>query len=767
MPPKKEQQLTNRTTDGVSLWLCGLQPSAKTAFLLITLISTFISVQAFSIPQEQATSSYIYNFAKNVRWPNESNLETFNIASVGEISPAQINELRNLAKLRKIKNAQIKITQLNKPKDLKKYHILYVEKASDQLIERIYAKIDQHPVLLVTNKYPNPRLVMLNLTQSGEKRLGFEVNKANMLNHGLTPLPELILIGGTEIDVAKLYREGQASLFKFQKELIQKEEQLNQLEQRIQSQQYKNLSLEKELGNITNKIRFSEQENKRLQSQAEEKSREIATQLSKLEKNKQEFNELSKEIEKGKQALTELNTTIDTQQVELLEKNTAISELDDLVNAQLKSLTYLRALTILGILFALSILTAYLVKRRDNLRLKQHGKELKLAHDRLAIAKAKADDANLAKTEFLSLMSHELRTPLQAIIGYTDVVIEELQLEGQDYYVDDLNRVINNSQRLLRLINGVLDLAKIESGRMELNLSEIQLSDLVEEAIASVRPQIEKNTNTLKMDIENGDNAPLIDHDKLLHILINLLGNAAKFTHNGTISIDMKHEPSAITLIVADTGIGMNKQQQRHIFERFKQADSSITRKYQGSGLGLNITSKFCEFMGGTIFVESEENKGSTFHVNIPLPIVATPRQDTIEYDEETFVDESDTETDIEDKKKVLLVDDDPAFTDIMARVLRKEGYRVYTAACADEGVSIAKSVVPDIMVLDLLLPDQHGWMMYKNLKEDPALKDVPVIVASIIDDRSRSKELGVEGFLTKPVAKEVLKHTVQNLVVK
>src|SRR5690606_7008269 len=207
-------------------------------------------------------------------------------------------------------------------------------------------------------------------------------------------------------------------------------------------------------------------------------------------------------------------------------------------------------------LLIITILIGYTIKRRDNQRLAEHSKDLQIAKDRLAIAKRKAEEASQAKSEFLSLMSHELRTPLQAIIGYTEVVIEELKLAEDENHISDLKRVISNSERLLKLINGVLDLAKIESGRMELDLTEVKLSSLVHEAVSVVAPLVDKNASTLKFEIGGGNTLPAADSEKLLPTLINLVGNSSKFAPRGTVTGKGLHQPNRIYIRVADTGIG-------------------------------------------------------------------------------------------------------------------------------------------------------------------------------------------------------------------
>ncbi|RMD71642.1 MAG: HAMP domain-containing protein, partial [Gammaproteobacteria bacterium] len=282
-----------------------------------------------------------------------------------------------------------------------------------------------------------------------------------------------------------------------------------------------------------------------------------------------------------------------------------------------------------------------------------------------------ARDAALAasryKSEFLANMSHELRTPMNAIIGYTEMVIEDLEMEGgHEEMVEDLRRVLNAAHHLLSLLNSILDLAKIEAGRMELHIEEVNLSELIREVTDTIRPMMAKNHNQLEVEVEG--NGPLaIDSGKLRQILLNLLSNAAKFTQEGKVVLRVKQRPDELFIQVSDTGVGMSQDQQSLIFEEFRQADMSPTRSYQGTGLGLAITRRFCELMGGTIDVESAPGKGSTFTVRIPLPVGRV----------EAEAEEAPSQKMLPSgEPSVLVVDDDPAFRDILVRTLSQAGFR-------------------------------------------------------------------------------------------
>ncbi|WP_084128590.1 YfiR/HmsC family protein [Cellvibrio mixtus] len=770
--------LPGRSSNFFIAWRISPEPFrvAVCALLLATLL-VFVPSVAFALDKQKITVSYLYNFAKNIEWPNQQAMTSFDIGVYGSYSPALMDELNVLKQRVKLRNLPITVTQVNRVDSLGKYHLVYVEQVSAKTISDIYDALEGKPILLVTHAYDNKQLVMINLVPTGDDRLKFEVNKSNIINHGLTPLPELILNGGTEIDVARLYREGQASLVALQKQLQGREKALNELTLSIQKQQAATDQLQAQMTTLNQNIQKSDAliaeqklqlQNQQTQIEAstlerENLLREVAQRTQELDEQQQHLNTIRAEIDTREKRLTYLNNTIQSQEDIIHKQKAAIVDLDELVDSQKVALRYLWGSVILGALLIVTVLIAYTVKRRDNQRLAAHSQDLQMARDRLAIAKRKAEDASQAKSEFLSLMSHELRTPLQAIIGYTEVVIEELNLIDDEHHVKDLTRVITNSERLLKLINGVLDLAKIESGRMDLDLTEVKLSSLVDEAVGTVAPLLERNAIRLLMDVDDGEFLPKADPEKLLHILINLLGNAIKFAPNGQVRIKAYHQPKRIYISVADSGIGISAEQQAGIFDPFKQADSGTTRKFQGSGLGLSITRQLCELMGGSIRVESELGAGAKFIVELPLPI-SPVAANKIKNDVDDILPLAPTTPAVTEGEHVVMIDDDPAFLDIMARTIRAEGYEVHTASDAESGWRLIQSVKPQVITLDLLLPDQHGWILFERIKDDPDVRDIPVIVVSMIEERKRFNRQPAEEYLTKPVKRETLKLAIQRL---
>jgi len=746
-------------------------PLAFKLCLVLLLLMASTPSYAQTLSQDEITASYLYNFIKNITWPNTRELSTLSIAVYQPVDlelPAQLSKHFTGTKLHGL---PINVKAVLDPSSLSSFQVVLIEEGNAYLLESLYNNIDGSPTLLVSHGQSDKQLVMINLFTTKDSRIKFEVNKANILNHGLRVNPNIILNGGSEIDVAKLFREGQASLITMQQQMRAREKMLQSLENGINDLQEENVNLNRNLLSLEKHIAESKATIKKQKELIENQESTLNTHNVERQRLEYEVQQKNQQLNDSQDLLDEIGNKISSRENQLKDLNNTlllqksrIVEMDDTINTQSIIVNNLIALVVLGIILVIVTVWAYVSKRKDAQRLEARGKELKIARDKLAISKVKAEEANQAKSEFLSLMSHELRTPLQAVIGYTDVVIEELKLDGLDSYTQDLDRVVNNSERLLRLINGVLDLAKIESGHMDLHLVPVDLRALVSDAVANVRPQYDEKKLRLSIQVDNGKELPVADHEKLLHIVLNLLSNAGKFTESGVVEIIAAHREHNIFISVQDSGAGIDPAQLPYVFERFQQVDSSATRRHQGSGLGLTITKQFCELMGGTIDVRSELNKGTTFTLSIPLPIYP-PSHNRVDtqakmIDEDLGADNSLSESPI----RLLMIDDDIEFLNIMARTLRKADYKVYTATSADKGLKLAKELIPDLITIDLLLPDMHGWELFSDIKNSPDLSEIPIIIVSVIDDRKRSKKLGADDFLTKPVARTALKIAVEKL---
>jgi signal transduction histidine kinase/CheY-like chemotaxis protein len=367
----------------------------------------------------------------------------------------------------------------------------------------------------------------------------------------------------------------------------------------------------------------------------------------------------------------------------------------------------------------------------------------------LTVAKEVAEQANRTKSTFLANMSHELRTPLNAIIGYSEMLEEEALGRGFEDLAPDLGKIHAAGKHLLALINDVLDLSKIEAGKMELFLEDFDVRALVQDVEATIRPLVEKNQNALEVSCAPEIGAMRADLTRVRQVLFNLLSNAAKFTQRGRVGLEVFPLRLAgrdfVEFAVADTGIGLTPEQQRRLFQSFSQADPSTSRKYGGTGLGLVISRRIAQMMGGDIQVQSEFGHGSVFTVR--LPRVA----------EQTALPSPLKPAEPEAAKVVLVVDDDRSTRELISRGLQKEGFSVLGAGSGEEAIRVAREKRPDVISLDVLMPGMDGWTVLRTLKADPLTASIPVVMVSMLDDRDIGFALGAADYLTKPFDREKL----------
>ncbi|WP_182085304.1 response regulator [Aureimonas sp. ME7] len=371
-----------------------------------------------------------------------------------------------------------------------------------------------------------------------------------------------------------------------------------------------------------------------------------------------------------------------------------------------------------------------------------------LAERAAADALQAAEEANVAKSQFLANMSHELRTPLSAIIGYAEMLIEEAadgasaaDLSG------DIAKIESNARHLLSLINDVLDLSKVESGKMDIFAETFDVAELVRDVATTAQKLVEKKNNQLSVEIEGEVGTLHSDVTKLRQILLNLLSNAAKFTQGGDITLRVRRKGDEVSFAVHDTGIGMTPEQLDRLFQRFSQADASTTRKYGGTGLGLSLTKAFSAMLGGDVSVESQKGQGSTFTLRLP---VAIPGPAVVE--EAAPGAQLPVVSEIDPAKIVLVIDDDTAQRELMTRFLAREGFSTVTAADGATGLALAKEMRPRAILLDVMMPGMDGWTVLGRLKADPDLAGIPVVMVTFVSERGLASSLGAADYVDKPV---------------
>src|SRR5439155_1653042 len=402
----------------------------------------------------------------------------------------------------------------------------------------------------------------------------------------------------------------------------------------------------------------------------------------------------------------------------------------------------------------------------------------------LVQSEQRARGATQAKSHFLANMNHELRTPLNAIIGYSEMLQEEAQDSGQESFIPDLKKINRSGRHLLDLINDVLDLSKIEAGKMELYLETFDIPNLLEDISTTVQLLVQKNSNVLEVRCPANLGAMRADMTKVRQSLFNLLSNASKFTTNGKITLEAAREISPmngdwIVFRVSDTGIGMTREQQDRVFEAFSQADASTARDFGGTGLGLTITKTFCRMMGGDVTLTSEPGKGTTFIIRLPT--------DVREPDAESAAPSDSVAARLNmEGKPVLVIDDDADTRQVLKRFLNRKGFPVECASSGDEGLRLAKelhpmakilererwSVIqaedgvvaleqvakhrPDLILLDLMMPRMNGYQFVTELHKHDDWRSIPIIVVTA-KDMSTEERIALDGYVEKVLPKHAL----------
>ena len=371
--------------------------------------------------------------------------------------------------------------------------------------------------------------------------------------------------------------------------------------------------------------------------------------------------------------------------------------------------------------------------------------------------------ASQLKSQFLANMSHELRTPLNAIIGVTEMLHEDaVDLKREDE-LEPLERVLRAAKHLLALINDILDLSKIEAGKMDIHIESFAIAPLVTDVVQTIATMAAKNDNKVVVDCAADLGTMRADQTRIRQALLNLASNANKFTEKGTVTIGARRGIDAgrewVTMAVSDTGIGLTPAQMGKLFQEFVQADASTTRKYGGTGLGLAISRRFCQMMGGDITVTSELGKGSTFTLRLPAEVGAV--QPAAAVKERAAAKEGAATS---GAPTILVVDDDQTVLEVMERHLTREGYTVATASGGQKALKLARELHPAAITLDIMMPDLDGWTVLAAIKGDPELADIPVILLSIVDEKNRGYSLGATDYMVKPVDRERLSAVLRNI---
>ena len=374
-------------------------------------------------------------------------------------------------------------------------------------------------------------------------------------------------------------------------------------------------------------------------------------------------------------------------------------------------------------------------------------------------ARDEARDASDQKTKFFANMSHELRTPLNAILGYGEMLYEDCEDLGYDDLLPDLKKITSSGTHLLSLINNILDLSKIEAGKMELFVTSFEIENMIQTIKDVSEPLAAKNDNGFVINLDGAMGSMSQDETKLRQCLTNFLSNGFKFTKNGTVTLDVKarivDDVEFIDFAVIDTGAGMSPEGVAKVFEEYTQAERSTSANYGGTGLGLPISKKFAEIMGGDVIVTSEEGVGSVFTMSVP--------RECPEYNEDE-VEGNVINLDDQDNL-VVLVDDDVAMHDLIKRTISKLNLTLLGATNSEKGMELIREVKPKLILLDVLMPGRDGWSLLKECKTDQELKDIPVIMISQLNQSNLASSLGANDYLTKPIDRTHFINTLKRIL--
>ncbi|NUN64049.1 response regulator [Pseudanabaena biceps] len=416
---------------------------------------------------------------------------------------------------------------------------------------------------------------------------------------------------------------------------------------------------------------------------------------------------------------------------------------------------------LVGLISAIALqLGALMRRKRDEEALRSMNEELALARDR-------ALEANRTKSSFVANMSHELRTPLNAIIGYSEMLQEDAALLGIEDFVNDLKKIYFSGKHLLDLINDILDMTKIEAGKLEIYYDDFDVPMLIWDTCSTIQPLLRKNNNQVEVECDHSLGGIHADMTRVRQILLNILSNACKFTKAGKIHIKVErlnmHQQEMFVFTIKDTGIGISPENIKNLFQPFTQADSSTTRQYGGTGLGLAISHRLCQMMGGDITLESELGVGSTFKISLPTDCESANCKIKDELSKVSVATTGDRQA-LQPLKypSILIIDDDLNVHQFMQDHLCRLGMFIYSAFSSQEGLDLAHQIIPNAIILDVQIPSMNGWDVLKELRSQSLTSGIPIILLTsnnevVNNAQIESYEIGANDYLFKPIDRDRL----------
>ena len=725
--------------------------------LLVLIFFLLLRSDLFAqVPSESAVKvAYIYNFLKYVKWKDEESISQFTVGLHGGDEPLYAELSRMLAG-RTVRDRGIEPLRVDNLELARSVHLLVLSPAKNGEISRIANALRGSNTLLLTDGCEEKQLIMINLYRPQKGRIGFEVNRPNIVYEGMEVTPDLLLQGGgTELDVAMLYRQMEASLHQSRETVAdqhgQLERQLAEIEEREEQLREQNAQIDAQQEEIVQRKTQLLQQDKALEQQrremelnvrkAERSASDMKTQLDTLAARESQMAELADQIQASSRILEEQQGEISQQSDRLQQQDSKLQAQGTTIKEQQALLHYGGIIAVLIAALAIVVFWSYRQKKKSNIAL-QEAREL-------------ADRANAAKSTFLANMSHEIRTPMNGIVGMVDL-LRRSPLEG--HQIEQLSVIDTSADALLELINDILDLSKIEAGSMQLEQVEFALWDVLEGVLKLMAMRAHEKGLELSCRVRPNVPEGLIgDPTRLRQVVVNLVGNAIKFTTEGEIAIEVgcesqSEEKAQLQVAVRDTGVGIPAEKQALIFDAFSQADGSTTREFGGTGLGLDISRQLVDLMRGRIWVESEEGAGSTFRFTAWLGIS----------DARVPIAASEPWKELGDKR-FLVADNSPTNRLLLEEMLANWGFQV-DVADSSRGLLAALEKVDEAHPYDLILtnghlPDLEGKDLAKQVNELSGTAPAILLLTSIdgqeFIDEARAE--GVDHFLRKPITQSDL----------
>ena len=628
--------------------------------IIITFLNTVSNAQEYS--DSEIKTVFIYQFGMNINWDQESKIEEFKIAVYGNDNNI-LPYLKKLARSQTIKGKPIKILWFTNLPELFKSepHIIYIDKKRNYELSTIIKSVKNKNTLVISNDSQKQKFVMINFIHSADETINFEINRRTISEQNFKILPKLLLLGGSEIDIRELYKEQESELqeekekvetlrieldrqkklinelnVEIDKKLIELKDQKNEI-----SQQLKEIIKQKKTLNL---VRNDVREQRVLLLL---KVRELSIKQTKINSKVMLIEEQNKKVEEGTKTLEVLTNEIINKQNEIDNKSIELGVQANKIDNQQNLLVYAGIILFLIILLLILLIISIRLKQKINRELKFknteilnknkeiHGQAVELTKHRnqlellveertsdLVIAKEKAEESDRLKSAFLANMSHEIRTPMNAIIGFSNLLNNNEY--DQKKRKELVSYIIRGSDTLLHLINDIIDISKIEAGQLIINNKENSINEILDNLVYLYEEKNKSRSNNVEIKFfKNKDIKINTDDIRLQQVLINLIDNALKFTEKGFVEIGYNLEvlsnKKEVIFYVKDSGIGLTKEQQIKIFDRFAKLENEREKLYRGAGLGLSISKNIIELLGGKIWVESELNEGATFYFNIPF----------------------------------------------------------------------------------------------------------------------------------------------------